>query len=62
MWKEIANMVAAKCEDPEASRPYPVGIIEKAMHEAGFSIKPGKGAKSQVWVDLNSSSSSMIVF
>jgi len=48
MWKEIANMVAAKCEDPETSRPYPIGIIEKAMHEAGFSIKPGKGAKSQV--------------
>ncbi|KAF8320592.1 Shwachman-Bodian-diamond syndrome protein [Cantharellus anzutake] len=48
LWKEIANMVAEKCEDPSTSRPYPVGIIEKAMHEAGFSVKTGKSAKSQV--------------
>jgi len=46
--KEIATLVAEKCVDPTTQTPYPVGIIEKAMAEAGFSVKQGKTAKSQV--------------
>ncbi|KAF5377246.1 hypothetical protein D9615_006406 [Tricholomella constricta] len=46
--KEIATLVAEKCVDPETQRPYPVGMIEKAMAEAGFSVKQNKTAKSQV--------------
>ena len=46
--REIATLVAEKCVDPSTQRPYPVGVIDKAMTEAGFSVKPGKNAKSQV--------------
>ncbi|KAJ3713536.1 Shwachman-Bodian-diamond syndrome protein [Lentinula raphanica] len=46
--KEIATLVAEKCVDPSTQRPYPVGMIEKAMTEAGYSLKPNKNAKSQV--------------
>ncbi|KAJ4471370.1 Shwachman-Bodian-diamond syndrome protein [Lentinula edodes] len=46
--KEIATLVAEKCVDPVTQRPYPVGMIEKAMSEAGYSLKPNKNAKSQV--------------
>jgi len=46
--KEIATLVAEKSVEPETQRPYPVGIIEKAMTEAGFSVKQNKTAKSQV--------------
>jgi len=46
--KEIATLVAEKCVDPATQRPYPVGMIEKAMAEAGVSVKVGKSAKSQV--------------
>ena len=46
--KEIATLVAEKCVDPSNQRPYPVGMIEKAMAEAGFSVKQNKNAKSQV--------------
>jgi ribosome maturation protein SDO1 len=46
--KEIATLVAEKCVDPSSQRPYPVGMIEKAMAEAGFSVKQNKNAKSQV--------------
>ncbi|THH32618.1 hypothetical protein EUX98_g1588 [Antrodiella citrinella] len=46
--REIATLVAEKCVDPSTQRPYPVGIIEKALTEAGFSVRPGKNAKSQV--------------
>lgn len=46
--KEIATLVAEKCVDPATQTPYPVGMIEKAMSEAGYSVKQGKNAKSQV--------------
>lgn len=46
--KEIATLVAARCVDPATQKPYPVGMIEKAMGEAGYSVKQGKNAKSQV--------------
>lgn len=46
--KEIATMVAEKCVDPATQHPYPVGMIEKAMGEAGYSVRQGKNAKSQV--------------
>jgi ribosome maturation protein SDO1 len=54
--KEIATLVAEKCVDPTNQRPYPVGMIEKAMAEAGFSVKQNKNAKSQVkglsWISV----------
>lgn len=54
--KEIATLVAEKCVDPSNQRPYPVGMIEKAMAEAGFSVKQNKNAKSQVkpssWISV----------
>lgn len=46
-WKEIATQVAAKCVDPATQRPYTVGMIEKAMHDIHYSIKPAKSAKQQ---------------
>jgi ribosome maturation protein SDO1 len=48
LWKEIANQVTEKCVDSTSQRPYTVGMIEKGMIEAGFSVKIGKSAKSQV--------------
>lgn len=48
LWREIATQVAEKCVDPATQIPYSVGIIEKAMNEAGFSVRQGKNAKSQV--------------
>jgi len=46
--KEIATLVSEKCVDPATQTPYPVGMIEKAMGEAGYSVRQGKNAKSQV--------------
>ena len=48
--KEIATLVAEKCVDPSTQRPYAVGMIEKAMAEAGYSVKQNKNAKSQVTI------------
>ena len=46
--KELATLVAEKCVNPSTQLPYPVGMIEKAMTEAGYSVKTNKTAKSQV--------------
>jgi len=46
--REIATLVAEKCVDPSTQTPYSVGIIEKAMTEAGYSVRANKNAKSQV--------------
>lgn len=47
--REIATLVAEKCVDPATRAPYSVSIIEKAMSEAGYSVRANKNAKSQVW-------------
>lgn len=45
--KEIATSVADKCINPEINRPYPVTMIEKAMKEVHYSVKPNQSVKQQ---------------
>jgi len=47
LWIEIATIVAQKCVEPKSQKPYTVGMIEKAMKDAHFSVKPHKAAKIQ---------------
>ncbi|KDN50383.1 Shwachman-Bodian-diamond syndrome protein [Tilletiaria anomala UBC 951] len=47
LWRDISTQIAEKCVDPSSKRPYTVGMIEKAMSEIHYSVKPGKNAKSQ---------------
>ena len=51
--REIATLVAEKCVDPATQSPYSVSIIEKAMTEAGYSVRANKNAKSQVRLPVN---------
>jgi len=46
-FKEIATIVADKCINSETKKPFPVSMIEQAMKEIHFSIKPNKSAKQQ---------------
>ena len=59
--KELATLVAEKCVDPSTQRPYPVGMIEKAMTEVGYSVKTNKTAKSQVTTMRSSSDFGLIL-
>ncbi|GAA5859511.1 hypothetical protein JCM1840_004647 [Sporobolomyces johnsonii] len=45
--REICTEVAARCVDPNTQRPHTVGMIEKAMNEAGYNVVAGKAAKAQ---------------
>ncbi|CAH1100932.1 unnamed protein product [Psylliodes chrysocephalus] len=47
LFKDIATTVADKCLNPEIKRPYPVTIIEKAMKDVHYSVKPNQSAKQQ---------------
>lgn len=46
-FKDIATIIADKCVNPESKRPYPVGMIEKAMKQVHFSVKPNRTSKQQ---------------
>lgn len=47
MFKDVATTVADKCVNPESKRPYSVSLIEKAMKDMHFSVKPNRNAKQQ---------------
>ncbi|XP_075220657.1 SBDS ribosome maturation factor [Lycorma delicatula] len=47
LFKDIATTVSEKCVNPETKRPYPVSMIEKAMKDVHFSVKPNRNAKQQ---------------
>lgn len=46
--KEIATQVASMSINTENNRPYPVKVIEKALNESHFDMKPNQTAKQQV--------------
>lgn len=46
-FKDIANIVAQKCINPEMKRPYPVSVIQEAMKKAHFSVKLTQNSKQQ---------------
>lgn len=47
MFRDIATIVAEKCVNPETKRPYTVGMIERAMKDIHYSVKPNRGTKQQ---------------
>ncbi|KAF6024429.1 SBDS [Bugula neritina] len=47
LYRDIATIVADKCVNPVTNRPYTVTLIEKAMRDAHYSLKPSKPAKQQ---------------
>lgn len=47
MFRDIATIVSEKCVNPETNRPFPVTLIEKAMKDVHFSVKPTKSTKQQ---------------
>ena len=46
-FKDIATIIADKCVNPDSKRPYPVGMIEKAMRQVHVSVKPNRTSKQQ---------------
>ncbi len=47
MFRDIATSVADMCVNPETKRPYTVGVVERAMGDIHYSVKPHKSTKQQ---------------
>ncbi len=47
MYRDILTIVCNLCINPDTQRPYPSGVIDRALKEIHFSVKPGKSAKKQ---------------
>lgn len=58
-FRDIATIVADKCINPDSKRPYPVGVIERAMKDIHYSVKPSKGSKQQALEVIRSLQQSM---
>ncbi|WKY00370.1 hypothetical protein Q1695_014878 [Nippostrongylus brasiliensis] len=46
-FKEVSQLIASMVVNPETKRPIPPSVIDKALHEMHFSLKPNKNAKQQ---------------
>jgi len=40
------------CVNPDTRRPYPTTLVERALRDVHFSVKPTKTAKQQVHIVL----------
>uniref|UniRef100_A0A8C4R841 Ribosome maturation protein SBDS n=1 Tax=Eptatretus burgeri TaxID=7764 RepID=A0A8C4R841_EPTBU len=47
VFKDVARIVADMCVNPANKRPYPPGVLERAMKDIHFSVKPGRNTKQQ---------------
>ncbi|CAD6188183.1 unnamed protein product [Caenorhabditis auriculariae] len=45
--KEVSQLIASMVVNPETKRPIPPSVIDKALHEVHFSLKPNRSAKQQ---------------
>mmetsp|Transcript_17882 Transcript_17882/g.22718 ORF Transcript_17882/g.22718 Transcript_17882/m.22718 type:complete len:147 (-) Transcript_17882:17-457(-) len=46
-FRDIATIVAEKCVNPLTQKSITPGLVERAMKEIHYSVKPGKSAKTQ---------------
>lgn len=46
-FKEVSQLIAGMVVNPETKRPIAPSVIDKALHEMHFSLKPNKNAKQQ---------------
>ena len=46
-FRDVATIVTDMCVNPDTKRPYTVGVIERAMKDVHFSVKPHKSTKQQ---------------
>ncbi|KAK6057597.1 rRNA metabolism protein, SBDS family [Cooperia oncophora] len=46
--QEVSQLIAEMVVNPDTKRPIPTSVIDKALHELHFSLKPNRSAKQQV--------------
>jgi len=51
-FRDVATVVSDMCVNPDTRRPYPTTLIERALRDIHFSVKPTKTAKQQVCLSV----------
>lgn len=46
-FRDVATIVTDMCVNPDTKRPYTVGVVERAMKDVHYSVKPHKSTKQQ---------------
>ncbi len=46
-FRDVATIVTDMCVNPDTKRPYTVGVVERAMKDIHYSVKPHKSTKQQ---------------
>jgi ribosome maturation protein SDO1 len=46
-FKDVVSTVVSKCVNPQTDRPFPSGVIEKALKDIHFNVNPKRSAKQQ---------------
>ena len=47
LFRDVVTVLVEKCVNPSTNRPYPPGMIERALREIHFSVDPMRSAKQQ---------------
>ena len=47
LFKDVASVLVEKCVNPATSRPYTMGLIERALRDVHFAVDPKRSAKQQ---------------
>ena len=47
-FRDVCTIISNMCVNPDTRRPYPVTMIEKALHDLHFSVNPNRASKQQV--------------
>ena len=47
LFRDVVTVLVEKCVNPSTNRPYPPGMIERALKEIHFSVDPMRSAKQQ---------------
>ena len=47
IFRDAVTVLVEKCVNPNTNRPYPPGMIERALREIHFSVDPMRSAKQQ---------------
>ena len=46
-FRDVATVVTDMCVNPDTKRPYTVGVVERAIKDIHYSVKPHKSTKQQ---------------
>ena len=47
-FRDVASIILEKCINPETSRPYTMGLIQRGLRDIHFAVDPKRSAKQQV--------------